>query len=156
MTILPSVVSTTVQLVGNLVSSAKNARDLAKASSDHELKASISELYDALLDVKAHVLELDEENRRLVAELARKGQVVGPTEQFGYFFYNDKPEQPLCPKCFQSQQPNGVFLGPLYRRNGGKFRKCPVCDYGNYEESPKQGGAVVAVPSISSRSRGYL
>lgn len=64
MTILPSAVLTTAQLVGTLVASAKNARDLAKESSDNELKASISELYDSLIDVKARVFDLDEENRR--------------------------------------------------------------------------------------------
>ena len=51
MTILPSAVLTTAQLVGGLVASAKNAVDLAKASSDHALKGAVSELYDSLLDV---------------------------------------------------------------------------------------------------------
>ena len=139
MTILPPVVLTTVQLVGTLVASAKNARELAKASSDNELKASIGELYDSLIDVKARVFDLDEENRRLTAELARKGQVVGPSGLFGYFFHVDNSEQPLCPKCFQNQSSNTVFLGPLHKHSNGLLRKCPVCDYGNYEEPPKQG-----------------
>jgi hypothetical protein len=156
MTILAPAILTTAQLVGNLVASAKNARDLAKGSSDHELKASVSELYDSLLDVKARVLDLDEDNRRLTASLARKGQVVGPTGQFGYFFHKDNAEQPLCPKCYQSQPSNEVFLGPLNRYKGGKLRKCPVCSYGNYEESPRTGRAVVSMPSVSSLSRGYL
>jgi hypothetical protein len=155
-TILPSALLTTAQLVGNLVSSAKNARDLAKESSDHELKASISELYNSLIDVKARVLDLDEDNRRLTAELARKGQIIGPTGQFGYFFHKDNPEQPLCPKCFQNQSSNTVFLGPLHKHSNGLLRKCPVCDYGNYEEPPKRGRIVVSVPSISSSSRGYV
>jgi hypothetical protein len=148
-TILPPVVLTTAQLVGSLVASAKNAHDLAKTSSDHALKASISELYDSLLDVKARVLDLDEENRRLTAELAKKDLVEGPTGQFGYFFHRDNSEQPLCPKCFQRQPSNTVFLGPLHKHRGGMLRKCPVCEYGNYEVSPRTGQAVVALP------RGY-
>ena len=55
MTVVPSVVLTTAQVVGGLVASAKNVLDLAKASSDHTLKASVSELYDSVLDVKARV-----------------------------------------------------------------------------------------------------
>jgi hypothetical protein len=149
-TILPSAVLTTAQLVGTLVASAKNARDLAKESSDTELKASISELYDSLIDVKARVFDLDEENRRLKADIAKKDQVIGPTGQFGYFFHRDNLDHPLCPKCIQSQPANSVFLGPLHKRNGGTFRKCPVCDYGNYEEPQKLGRAVVSMPSGSS------
>ena len=156
MTILPPAVLTAAQLVGNLVSSAKNARDLAKGSSDHELKASLSELYDSMIDVKTRVSELDEENRRLKADLAKKDQVVGPIGEFGYFFHKENSEQPLCPKCIQSQPSNAVFLSPPFRRNGGQLRKCPVCSYGNYEEPPTNGRAVISSPSIGSLSKGYL
>jgi hypothetical protein len=150
LSILPPVVLTTAQLVGTLVASAKNARDLAKGSSDNELKASISELYDSLIDVKARVFDLDEENRRLTADLARKAQVVGPTGQFGYFFHIDNPEQPLCPKCFQNQSSNTVFLGPLHKHSNGLLRKCPVCDYGNYEAPPKVSRIVASAIRSSS------
>ena len=142
MTILPSAVLTTAQLVGTLVASAKNARELAKASSDNELKSSLSELYDSLIDVKARLFDLDEENRRLKADIAKKGQVVGPTGKFGYFYHVDNSEQPLCPKCIQSQPGNSVFLGPLHKHSNGLLRKCPICDYGNYEEPPKLGRIV--------------
>lgn len=144
MTIVPPAVLGTAQLVGGLLGSTKNALELAKQSSNHDLKASISELYDSLLDVKARVLELDEENRRLKAELSQKDQVIGPTGQHGYFFRKDKPEQPLCPKCFQSQPSNEVFLGPLHKHRNGKLRKCPVCNYGNYEEPPQLGSVAIA------------
>jgi hypothetical protein len=149
-TILPPAVLTTAQLVGTLVASAKNARDLAKGSSDNELKASISELYDSLIDVKARVFDLDEENRRLKADIAKKDQVIGPIGQFGYFFHKDNPEQPLCPKCFQNQASNTVFLGPLHKHNNGLLRKCPVCDYGNYEEPAKRGRIIATIPAPRS------
>ena len=140
MTILPPAVLTTVQLVGGLVASAKNAVDLAKASSDHALKGAVSELYDSLLDVRARVLDLDEENRGLKAELARKDEFVGPIEPHGYFFYKDKRDQPLCPKCFQSQASNPVFLSPVEMTITGKLRRCHICNWQHYEtaEQPLQ------------------
>jgi len=156
MTVVPSVVLTTAQVVGGLVASAKNVLDLAKASSDHTLKASVSELYDSVLDVKARVLDLDEENRRLKEELARKDDVEGPVEPFGYFFTKQKPNNPLCPKCFQSQPSQIVFLGSLRKHKGGQLRKCPVCKYGNYEEPPTTGPAIAIGESLNSRLRGYV
>ncbi|MGA9669974.1 MAG: hypothetical protein WBQ94_12245 [Terracidiphilus sp.] len=129
MSIIGPAVLTAAQLVSGVVSTAKTARDLAKDSSNHELKAIISELYDAVLDVKGRVLDLDEDNRRLKEELARKDEIVGPLDPHGYFFRKDKPDQPLCPKCIQSQPPNLVFLSPVRNINGGTRRSCVVCRY---------------------------
>lgn len=155
MTILPPVVLTTTQLVGGLLASAKNALDVSKASSDHALKASLSELYGSLLDVKGRVLDLDEENRRLKEELARKDEIIGPIEPHGYFFYKDKPDQPLCPRCFQSQPRNTVHLAPLCKHKGGKLRKCVVCTFGMYEEPPLtiQPAIAIATPMSPLRNR---
>jgi hypothetical protein len=133
MTILPTAVLTTTQLIGGLAASARNVLDLAKASSDHALKASISELYDSVLDVKGRVLDLDEVVRSLKAELAHKDQFNGPTEPHGYFFYKDKQDQPLCPRCFQKQPQHPVFLSPLTNFDGGTYRSCIICGYDNYE-----------------------
>jgi hypothetical protein len=94
MAILPPAVLTTVQIVGGLAASAKNALDVAKASSDHMLKAAISELYDSVLDVKGRVLDLDEENRRLKVEMVERGNYVGPVAPHGYYFQADRPEDP--------------------------------------------------------------
>jgi hypothetical protein len=156
MTILPPAVLTTAQLVGGLVASAKNARELAKLTSDHALKASVSELYDSLLDVKERVLDLDEENRHLKEELERKDEIVGPEGAFGYFYLKNKSEQPLCPKCLQSQPRNPVFLRPLRKHKGGMLRRCPVCNFGIYEEPPTTGPAIAIGPSLSSSLRGYV
>jgi predicted metal-dependent peptidase len=65
MSIIPRAALTTVQIVSGLAASAKNAVDLAKSTSNNELKSAVSELYDSVLDVKARVLELDEEVRSL-------------------------------------------------------------------------------------------
>jgi len=149
MTILPTAVLTTTQLVGGLVASARNALELAKASSDHVLKGAVSELYDSLLDVKARVLDLDEETRCLKAELARKDEFIGPTEPHGYFFFKDKADQPLCPKCIQSQPSHPVFLSPVINYNGGTKRTCVICDWTNIE-TPSQTSS-----SRSTRRRSF-
>jgi hypothetical protein len=143
MSIIPPVVLTATQLVGGLVASAKNARDLAKDTSNHELKAAISDLYD-------------EENRHLKEQLARRDDIEGPFEPFGYFFTKQKPDNPLCPACLQSQPSNAVFLGSLRKYKGGQLRKCPVCGYGNYEEPPTTGPAIVIGEALNSRLRGYV
>lgn len=158
MTIVPAAVLTTTQLVGGLVASAKNALDLAKASSDHTLKASISELYDGLLDVKARVLDLDEEVRRLKAELARKDEFIGPIEPHGYFFYKPRPDEPLCPKCFQASPQRPVFLSLLTKLDGGEYRHCLQCGFDNWEKPRPHSSDSVAVgrPSLFHQSRGYV
>ena len=129
------VVPTVAQLIGNLVSAANSAHELANKSSNHALKGAVSDLYGTVLDVKKRVLDLDQENRDLKTALARKDEVVGPDPLFGYFFYKGKPDQPLCPKCFQSERPNAVYLSPLKTLNGGTRRHCRVCD-GRYTETP--------------------
>jgi hypothetical protein len=136
--IVPPAVLTTAQLVGGLVASAKNAVELTKASSNHDLKAAVSELYDSLIDVKARVLDLDEENRNLKADLVRKAEVDGPMEPHGYFFRKDKPDLPLCPKCFQSQPSNIVFLGPIKTSGSGRYRECLVCKRTSWEQFDTQ------------------
>jgi hypothetical protein len=140
--IVPPAAVATVQLVSGLVASAKNAFDLSKASSDHDLKAAVSELYDSLLEVKGRVLDLDEENRELKAQLARKEDIDGPTEPYGYFFHRDKPDKPICPKCFQSQPSNVVFLMPIkITSNNGRHRECLVCKWLKWEQTgtPQRG-----------------
>jgi len=145
MSIITPAVLTTTQLVGGLVASAKNALDLAKASSDHALKGAVSELHNSVLDVKGRVLDLDEENRKLKAELASRDDIVGPDDANGYFFYKGKPDKPLCPKCYQSIPSNAVFLGPLSDFYGGKQRSCGVCSF-HRMETPWKRHTISKVP----------
>lgn len=132
---IPPAISTVAQLIGSLVSTANSAHDLANKSSNHALKGAVSDLYGTVLDVQKRVLDLDQENRDLKAALARKNEVVGPMGPQGYFFYKDGLDQPLCPKCFQLQPPNPVYLSPLKPSNGGTRRYCRVCN-GRYTETP--------------------
>lgn len=151
MTIIPPVVLTATQIVGGLVASAKTARYLAKDSSNHDLKVAISDLYDEVLNVKERALDLDEENRRLKAELSHKDEIVGPDEATGYFFYKNRIQQPLCPKCYQTSPSNTVFLGPLHNCNGGQRRTCSVCGY-HRMGTPMKPRTISPVPIRSSWS----
>lgn len=138
MSIIPQAALTTVQIVSGLAASAKNAVDLAKGTSNNELKGALSELYDSVLDVKARVLELDEQVRELKAQLAQREEVEGPDDVNGYFFYKSKSEKPLCPKCYQTLQSNAVYLGPAHSSNGGVRRICRVCGFKRMEANPPQ------------------
>jgi hypothetical protein len=112
----------------------KYVREASDSTDDLELKSRINDLYTALLDVRAKVLDLDEENRQLRTDAAKKGEIVGPEEPHGYFFFKDKPENPLCPKCFQSQPSNSVYLSGVKTLNSGaQFRRCVVCRWENCE-----------------------
>jgi hypothetical protein len=120
--------STAGQLLGTAVSIIKNARDLAKDSSDHELKNVISDAYDAVLNLKEKLLDLDEENRQLKAQLAKRDSFTGPVPPFGYVYKADdrSKDHPLCPKCFQE---NGHESFLTAHSNAYKsWRRCPVCD----------------------------
>jgi hypothetical protein len=129
MSIIPQAALTTVQIVSGLAASAKNAVDLAKATSNNELKGAVSELYDSVLDVKARVLELDEEVRSLKAQLTQREEIVGPDATFGYFSFKSRPDEPLCPKCYQSAQSKPTFMGPRHQQGSYIVRSCPVCNF---------------------------
>lgn len=134
MSIIPQAALTTVQIVSGLAASAKNAVDLAKSTSNNELKGAVSELYDSVLDVKARVLDLDEEVRGLKTQLALREEISGPDARFGCFHFKSKPNEPLCPKCYQSIPSKVVYMGPRDQRAGGIMRFCPVCNFTVTEE----------------------
>jgi hypothetical protein len=121
-------------VVANVLSSLKNARDLAKDTSNAELRGQIGEAYDALLDLKALLLDMDEENRRLRAELAKRAEFEGPIPPFGYFYKNGNREHPMCPKCFQAKEQRESYLTPATPWNGGIRRECRICGHFIYEK----------------------
>jgi hypothetical protein len=126
-------VATVTSLVSAAISSARNARDIAKDSSDHALKSAISDLYDSLLDVKDRALQIDEENRLLRLQLSEKAQYTGPAEPFGYYFFADNDIQPLCPKCFQEAPRRIGLMSKLESWNRGQRRRCQLCGFQVYE-----------------------
>ena len=122
-------VATIGQLAVNALTVLKSVNKAAEASDNLELRGCISELYNTFNALQARAIEIDLENRSLKEQVARKDEIEGPSEDHGYFFYNGKPDKPLCPKCWQSMHPNTVYLSPAYDRNGDKMRTCTICDY---------------------------
>jgi len=153
-----SIVATASSVLGTALNAMKYVREVSDSTDDLELKSRINTLYDAILDVKQYVIERDEENRRLKAELDRKDEFIGPVEPHGYFFRSDKQDQPLCPRCFQKQPSHPAFLSPLTNLDGGQYRSCLQCGYDNYE-TPRKYSSDPVMSSRSSlfhQSRGYL
>jgi hypothetical protein len=144
------------QLISNAITAMKYVREVSDGSDDLELKSRMNDFSATLLDLTGRIMALDQETRELKAELAVRDDIDGPVDPHGYFFFKNKPDQPLCPRCLQSDLGKPVFLGPLLRHKGGKLRRCPVCKYGMYEEPPTTGPAIAIGESMSSRLRGYL
>jgi hypothetical protein len=131
----PTVVSTAA-LVNNAIGAIKSARDLAKDTSATELKEKIGAAYETLLDLREHALSLDEENRKLKAQLAEKATYVGPVAPHGYFFAasDEQQQHPLCPSCFQAKPQQVGFMDAAKQWNGGVRRSCKLCNKPVYEK----------------------
>jgi hypothetical protein len=115
------------QVLSSTLSALNNVRDLARDSSDRELKEKISETYDGLLSLKERMLALDEENRELKEKLAMKASFVGPVPPLGYVYATEdvSRDHPLCPRCYHEKG----HVYPLVSENlGGQSRRyCPNC-----------------------------
>jgi hypothetical protein len=77
----------------------------------------------------------DEENRKLRAELDRRGDFEGPLAPFGYVYRKGDRQQPLCPKCFQL--PGGSIIGYRGQAMDNEYefvRTCSIC--GNLYREP--------------------
>jgi len=149
MSIIPHAALTTVQIVSGLAASAKNAFDLAKSTSNNELKGAVSELYDSVLDVKGRVLELDEKVRSLKAQLDQREEIEGPDAKFGYFYLKSRPNEPLCPKCYQSVPSNIANMGPRQQQGSYVGRVCPVCRFSVTEQTAQEVNSHIEYDPLS-------
>lgn len=124
-----ALVASAFSVIGSAVSTAKNAVELAKETSNRELKSAVNEVLDAVLDAKVKVHDLGDENRSLrqrIAELEAQLDVrakVKRDPEFGYWFKQDETD-PLCPKCYEGQS-KVSYLSPLV----GRTRTCRVCGW---------------------------
>jgi hypothetical protein len=135
------IMTTTAGLASSALNSLKQARDLAKNVADNDLKQQIGEAYDALLSLREHLLNLDEENRTLKAQLAAKAAYVGPIAPHGYYFAANDAEShqhPLCPICFQSQPQKIAYMTDAQDFAGGVGRECKVCNKVIFEKATTQ------------------
>lgn len=140
----PAIIPITT-VIGSVLSSLKNARDLAKDTTNSELRSEISDAYDALLDLKSRLFEMDEEIRQLKTELAKRGEIEGPRAPFGYFYRKGDHEHPLCPKCYQSSELKVSFLTPPNPWNGGIRRDCRICGLTVWEKEMELGTSRVQI-----------
>jgi hypothetical protein len=117
------------QVLSGTLSALKNVRDLAKDSSDHELKEKISETYDGLLVLKERLLEMDDEIRDLKAKLAMKASFTGPVPPDGYIYATEDVSHvhPACPRCYQEKA--HVYHLVLRRSGGRGYQQCPNCNW---------------------------
>jgi len=82
-------------------------------------------------DIGDHTYSLTKSCTEIFAEMqrAQKDEIEGPDTRFGYFHFKNKPENPLCPRCYQSIPQKVVYMGPRDQRAGGIMRFCPVCNF---------------------------
>ena len=138
--IIPPAVLTVASLVNSALSSVRAAKELAKDSSDVELKARIAETYDSFLDIKDRVIDLDLENRTLKEQLAKR-EAFKRTGEFGYYFVEGDPD-PFCPKCYEGSN-KAIHLPKPANRIGGVMRVCMQCNYA-FVEGKRQAVAYVS------------
>lgn len=124
--IVPHAVLTVTSLVNSALGSVRAAKELAKDSSDTELKERIAEVYDSFLDIKDRVLDLDLENRTLREQLAKRA-TFKRTSEFGYYFADGDPD-PYCPKCYEGAGKE-IHLPKASDRVGGFMRVCRECKH---------------------------
>jgi hypothetical protein len=104
-------------------------RERAQLSKDAPLKASIGELYDQFLSLKAIIVRLTDENsdlKRVISQSAEKSpkpeiRQVGETN---YYYVADVG--PYCQRCYDGDG-KLVALTPQHTFAGGVGRKCPLC-----------------------------
>jgi len=120
--ITPQNAATAIGLVNSAFSSVKTALDLAKKTTDLDLKQEVSKAFDNVLELKATVYELAEENRQL-SERLKIRETIKRDSRTGNFFKVGEEDTPLCPRCYQGSAQAVVYLQP---KSGGEAY-CEIC-----------------------------
>jgi hypothetical protein len=123
-------VAAATTILTNAMKALDSLREQAKGSKDANLKENISKLYDNLLDLKAAVIRVEEENSELKRTIAQSAEKPPEPElkQVGtaiYYFVGDNG--PYCQPCYDCNH-RLVWLTPLIDYAGGRGRKCEVCN----------------------------
>jgi hypothetical protein len=123
-------VAAATTILANAMKALDSLREQAKGSKDAALKESISNLYDNLLDMKAAVIRVEEENSELRRTIAQQAEKLPNPEprQVGkaiYYFVGDKG--PYCQPCYDGNH-KLALLAPQAEYAGGLGRKCEVCN----------------------------
>jgi hypothetical protein len=131
-------VAAATQILANALKALDSLREQAKGSSDVTLKANISTLYDTLLDLKAAVLRVEDENTALkhrIEELQRPSKKAEPElRRVGSAnFYFDGDKGPCCQPCYDGKGKLTVLTEPE-DWSGGVRRQCLLCGEFFYEK----------------------
>jgi hypothetical protein len=121
------------QILANAMKAIDSLKEQAKGSKDTTLKENISKLYDELLNLKAAVIRVEEENSALIRAVTRP-EPHPEIKQVGavnYYYEGDKG--PYCPPCYDDKK-KLVALTPTQEWNNGIRRKCLVCQQFFYEK----------------------
>jgi regulator of replication initiation timing len=117
--------STAVGLVNGTIGLLKEARDAAKRSDDHDLKDKLSEVFDAVLELKEVIGNLREENAGLRMRLETRDNLKWDTKRKLYFADGDP--DPFCPACMDLNA-RQVRLHPVADSVGHPWRyDCKIC-----------------------------
>jgi len=117
--------STAVGLVNGTIGLLKEARVAAKRSDDHDLKDKLSEVYDAVLELKALIGNLRDENSELQKRLETRTNLKWNSERKLYFADGDP--DPFCPACMdlKGQQ---IRLHPKFYSSNVLWKyECKIC-----------------------------
>lgn len=136
----PIAVSAAVALFNSVLNAFKQVRELSTDSGDLNLKGSISELYDKLLDVREKLLDLDDENRRLRQQLEIKAKVERK-KPFGYYYLEGEIDSPLCRVCYERDGRLIHLDHPLHDGDGAIRRWCCGCQQSFYEQLPAKSSS---------------
>jgi len=122
-------VAAATTILANAMKGLDSLREQAKGSKDAALKENISNLYDNLLDLKAAVIRVEEENsglRHTIAQQAERPPEPEPRQvgNVNYYFVGDKG--PYCQPCYDVNH-RLALLAPQVEYAGGRGRKCEAC-----------------------------
>jgi hypothetical protein len=147
-------VAAATQILANALKALDSLREQAKGSKDATLKENISGLYDSLLDLKAAVMRVADENAELrgkVEQLERSPEKPKPElRRVGSAnFYFDGEKGPCCQACYDREEKLTVLTEPEHW-NGGVRRQCLLCGEYFYEEPPSHRRSRGPLPSGSA------
>src|ERR1035437_3401081 len=127
--------STAVGLVNSTISLFKQVNEAAKNSDDLDLKRGLNDLYNQIVELKAQILDLAQENSDLRTKLNQKADIKRDVTT-GFYFQEGDPD-PLCSLCYERNEKR-IHLNPP---NGSGSRFCHVCKESFWSNSQLVGSS---------------
>jgi hypothetical protein len=86
------------ELISTALAGLRQIKEMAKSSSDSDLKEQVSSVFDDVLELKLKLITLEDENRELKRRLDERAKV----RREGRYFYLEGESEPLCPNCYHT------------------------------------------------------